>query len=191
MVEAGRVTQLLDEFTAGRRDALDELIPLLYDELHRIAHHHMARERIGHTLNTTGLVHEAFVRLVGLEHIEWQGRVHFLAMASRAMRRVLIDYAKARSREKRGGGEAIHVSLDAAAGLPADTAEDVLALDQALRRLEEVNPRHCRMVEYRFFGGLNLEETAEAMGVSVATVKRDWVLCRAWLNHALAAGEQA
>ena len=185
MVETGRVTQLLDEFTAGRRDAMDELIPLLYDELHRIAHHHMARERIGHTLNTTGLVHEAFVRLVGLEHIEWQGRVHFLAMASRAMRRVLIDYAKARSREKRGGGEAIHVSLEAAAGLPADTAQDLLALDEALNRLEAENPRHCRLVEYRFFGGLSLEDTAQAMGISVATVKRDWTLCRAWLNRML------
>jgi RNA polymerase sigma factor (TIGR02999 family) len=184
------ITQLLEEFAAGRRDALDAIIPQLYAELHAIAHAHLAGERPGHTLNTTALLHEAYLRLVPLKQIEWQGRVHFLAMASRVMRRVLIDYAKARGRVKRGGGDVIMVPLDAAAGLPADTAEDLLALDEALSRLETVNERQCRLVEYRFFGGLSLEETAEALGVSLATVKRDWMLCRAWLNRALQ-GEKA
>ena len=185
MIETGQVTRLLEEFADGRREAMDEVIPILYDELHRIAHNHMSRERAGHTLSTTALVHEAWVRLIGLERIEWRGRVHFLAMASRVMRRVLIDHAKALRREKRGGGEAIHVPLEAADGMATDTAGDLLALDEALTRLERENPRHCRLVECRFFGGLSLEDTALAMGVSVATVKRDWVLCRAWLNRAL------
>jgi RNA polymerase sigma factor (TIGR02999 family) len=184
--QSEQVTRLLEEFTAGRREALDEAIPLVYEELHRIAQAHLARERTGHTLNTTALLHEAYIRLVGLERIEWHGRTHFLAMASRVMRRVLIDYAKSRSRVKRGGGELVKVPLDEAAGMEVDSAEELLALDEALHRLETVNPRHCRLVEYRFFGGLSLEESADALGISLATAKRDWALCRAWLNRALA-----
>lgn len=189
MSDADQVTRLLEEFAAGRRQALDEVIPLVYDELRRIAHAHLARERSGHTLNTTALMHEAYIRLVRLDRIGWQGRVHFLAMASRTMRRVLIDYAKGRAREKRGGGVALTLPSDIAATTAPGSMDDLLALDEALRRLEEVSPRQVRLVECRFFGGLSLEETAEALGVSLATVKRDWLLCRAWLNRALAAGD--
>ena len=189
MADADQVTRLLEEFAAGRRQALDEVIPLVYDELRRIAHAHLARERSGHTLNTTALMHEAYIRLVRLDRIGWQGRVHFLAMASRTMRRVLIDYAKGRAREKRGGGIALTLPSDIAATTAPGSMDDLLALDEALRRLEEVSPRQVRLVECRFFGGLSLEETAEALGVSLATVKRDWLLCRAWLNRALAAAD--
>ncbi len=190
MTEPGQVTRLLGEFAAGRRDALDEVIPMLYDELHRIAHRHMAREHAGHTLSTTDVVHEAWVRISSLERIEWQGRVHFLAMASRTMRRVLIDWAKAKRRAKRGGVHAVHVPLEQAGGVETDTADYLLALDEALDRLEAVEPRQCRVVEYRFFGGLSVDETAQVLGVSPATVKRDWALCRAWLNRALDPTEQ-
>lgn len=189
MSDADQVTRLLEEFAAGRRQALDEVIPLVYDELRRIAHAHLARERSGHTLNTTALMHEAYMRLVRLDRIGWQGRVHFLAMASRTMRRVLIDYAKGRAREKRGGGVAMTLPPDIASTTSPGSLDDLLALDESLRRLEEVNPRQVRLVECRFFGGLSLEETAEALGVSLATVKRDWLLCRAWLNRALAAAD--
>lgn len=189
MADADQVTRLLEEFAAGRRQALDEVIPLVYDELRRIAHAHLARERSGHTLDTTALMHEAYMRLVRLDRIGWQGRIHFLAMASRTMRRVLIDYAKGRAREKRGGGFALTLPPDIAATTAPGSMDDLLALDEALRRLEEVSPRQVRLVECRFFGGLSLEETAEALGVSLATVKRDWLLCRAWLNRALAASD--
>jgi RNA polymerase sigma factor (TIGR02999 family) len=129
------------------------------------------------------------MRLVRLDRIGWQGRVHFLAMASRTMRRVLIDYAKGRAREKRGGGVALTLPSDIAATNAPGSLDDLLALDEALRRLEDVSPRQVRLVECRFFGGLSLEETAEALGVSLATVKRDWLLCRAWLNRALATAD--
>lgn len=189
MSDADQVTQLLEEFASGRKEAIDEVVPLVYDELHRIAHAHLARERTGHTLNTTALLHEAYIRLVKLDRIEWQGRIHFLAMASRVMRRVLIDYARSRGRSKRGGG-AVLATLGAAGPVESGSLEDLLALDEALGRLEAVSPRQARLVECRFFGGLSLEETAEALGVSLATVKRDWLLCRAWLNRALSSGTE-
>jgi len=185
MQNADEITRLLEEFTGGRREAIDEVIPLVYEELRQIAHSHMSGEASGHTLNTTALVHEAYVRLVRIDRMDWRGRVHFLAMASRVMRRVLIDYARTRGREKRRGGTAEPLPLQAASGIAAGGGEDLVALDDALTRLEAVSPRQARLVEYRFFGGLSLEETAEALGVSLATVKRDWVVCRSWLNRAL------
>ncbi len=178
------VTSLLSELSGGRRQALDELMPIVYEELRQIAHLHLRGERTGHTLNTTALVHEAYVKLVDVTQIEWKGRAHFFAMASRAMRRILIDAARARKRMKRGGGVDA-LPLDEAVYLSNEEATDLLALDEALRRLEAIDPRQCRIIEYRFFSGLSLEETAELVDASVATVKRDWVAARAWLNRAL------
>jgi RNA polymerase sigma factor (TIGR02999 family) len=178
------VTALLLELSGGRQEALDELLPLVYHELRRIAHRHLRGEDAGHTLNTTALVHEAYLRLVDVRKVQWQDRSHFLAMASRAMRRILVDYARARNREKRGGG-AERVSLDQAMEVTGEQADDLMALDEALTKLESINERQCRGVEYRFFGGMTLEEVADVLGVSHGTAKRDWTLARAWLNREL------
>lgn len=185
MGEEPDITQLLRELSQGRRDALDRLMPIVYHELRRIAHGQLRRERPGHTLNTTALVHEAYLKLVNIRQVEWRDRAHFFAVAARVMRRVLIDYARARKREKRGG-EAVQVPLVEALELPVGQADDLLALDDALARLERQNERQCRVVECRCFAGLSLEETAAALGTSVATVKRDWTFSRAWLNRELA-----
>ena len=184
MPEAHDVTALLLELSGGRREALDELLPLVYEELRRLAHRHRGGERAGHTLNTTALVHEAYLKLVDVQKVEWQDRGHFLAMASRAMRRILVDYARARSRAKRGG-EAERVPLDQAITITDVQSDDLLALDGALSGLEALNERQCRGVEYRFFGGMTLEEVADVLGVSHGTAKRDWTLARAWLNREL------
>ncbi len=178
------VTERLVALSGGSSDAWDELMPIVYDELKLLAHRHLRGERSGHTLSTTALVHEAYFKLVNVDQIEWRDRTHFFAMASRAMRRILIDYARTRNREKRDGRLA-KIPLDDAFLVAEERSEELLALDEVLTRLEEVNQRQCRVVEYRFFGGMSLEETAEALGVSVATVKRDWTLCRAWLNQEL------
>ena len=188
MSEAEHVTRLLAEFAAGRREALDELVPMVYGDLRQIARAHLRGENAGHTLNTTGLVHEAYLRLARLERIEWQDRRHFFAVASRAMRRVLIDWAKARRRETRGGG-AVQVPLDEAMQITEQQADELIALDAALTRLEAVSERQSRLVECRFFGGLTMEETADVLGISLATAKRDWALCRAWLNRELEDGD--
>ncbi len=184
MVDQHDVTAKLSELSAGRREAWDELMPLVYGELKRLAHRHLRGERPGHTLNTTALVHEAYLKLVKVDRLEWRDRAHFFAMASRAMRRILIDYARTRSRDKRGGGWT-KVTLDDAFKVAEERAEDLIALDEALSRLASVNERQCRVVECRFFGGMSIEETAEALGVSVTSVKRDWVATRAWLNREL------
>jgi RNA polymerase sigma factor (TIGR02999 family) len=183
------VTELLIELSRGRREALDRLVPLVYDELRRIAHQHLRGERAGHTLNTTALVHEAYLKLIDIQRVDWRSSTHFFATASRAMRRILIDYARTRRREKRGGDNAVHVPLDEAADIPMDQAEDLIALDEALTRLEALDERQCRVVECRFFTGLTIEETAEALGVSPATVKLDWAMSRAWLNRELRSRE--
>lgn len=177
-------TQLLRELSRGRREALDGLMPLVYEELRRIAHAQLRRERPGHTLSTTAVVHEAYLRLIDIEQVEWQDRAHFFAMAARVMRRILIDYARAKKREKRGGG-AVHVPLAEALDVPARQAEDLVALNEALERLEALSERHCRVVECRCFVGLSVEETAAVLGTSPATVKRDWAFSRAWLNREL------
>ena len=185
--ETGDVTRLLAALGSGDSAAFDQLFPLVYEELRRIAHRQLRGERTGHTLGTTDLVHEAYFALVGINQIGWSGRAHFLAVAARAMRRILINYATARNAQKRGGGAREQTTLDVD-GLPAVMAdEQILALDDALKRLEVRNDRYGRVVECRFFAGMSIEETAEALRISPATVKRDWLLARAWLQRELRA----
>lgn len=182
----GEVTRLLEAWSGGDRSALKRLIPLVYDELRRIAHRELSREAPGHTLSTTALVHEAYLKLVQLDRIDWQNRAHFFAIGARAMRRILVDYAVRRKSLKRGGGRT-PLPLDEAAAVTEEDLDTLLALDEALGRLEARKERYGRVVECRFFGGMSVEETAEALGVSPATVKRDWATARAWLNRELAA----
>jgi RNA polymerase sigma factor (TIGR02999 family) len=186
MDEKGDVTRLLAAMSAGDRAAFDQLFPLVYDELRRIAHRHLRGERTGQTLATTDLVHEAYFSLIGIERVSWADRAHFLAVAARAMRRVLINRAEARGAQKRGGGRQ-QDSLDANALPAAVPDEQLLALDEALRLLEARNERYGRIVECRFFAGMSIEETASVLSVSPATVKRDWTLARAWLHRELTA----
>ena len=171
---------------AAARGGLDEVFPTVYQELRRVAHRHLGGERTGHTLGTTALVHEAYLELARLEQIRWPGRAYVLAAAGRAMRRILIDYAVARRRQKRGGGQALE-SIDDfdALAVAHSRGDDLVALDDALARLTELNARQGRIVECRFYGGMSVEETGEALGISPATVKRDWTLARAWLNREL------
>ena len=164
--------------------ALDDVFPVVYEELKRVAHRHLRGERGGHTLGTTALVHEAYLELSKLDHVRWPGRAYMLAAASRAMRRILIDYAVARRAQKRGGGVEAEL-LDDAVAMAISRGDELLALDEALDRLAGVNERYGRVVECRFFGGMSVEETAEALGTSPATVKRDWTMARAWLNREL------
>ena len=179
------VTQLLNDLKAGRREAYDELLPKVYDELHRIAHRQLWGERADHTVNTTALVHEAYLKLVDQRQVDWQNRAHFYAVAAQAMRQVLVSYARRRNAEKRGGGAA-HARFEEVWEVFSDErSEELVALDEALTRLEAINPRHARIVECRFFGGLTIKETAEALGVATVTVTRDWRMARAWLKEAL------
>ena len=164
---------------------LDDLFETVYATLRRVAHRHLAGEATGHTLGTTGLVHEAWLELAKLDRIRWQSRAYVLAAASQAMRRILIDHALARRAQKRGGG-AVAATLDDAVAMAVSRGDDLIALDEALVRLAAVNERYGRVVECRFFGGMSIGETAEALGTSPATVKRDWTLARAWLNRELA-----
>lgn len=165
---------------------LDEVFPAVYDELRRVAHRHLRGEQAGHTLGTTALVHEAYLELSKLDNIRWPGRAYVLAAASKAMRRILIDFAVARRAQKRGGGIVAEPIEDAVA-MCVMRGEELLALDEALVRLASVNERYGQVVECRFFGGMSIEETAEALGTSPATVKRDWTIARAWLNRDLGA----
>ena len=174
------VTQLLLDLSAGHREVLDRLLPPLYAELRGIAHRHLRRERDDHTLNTTALVHEAYLKLVDQSRVRWQNRAHFYAVAATVMRRILLDHAKAHRRGKRGGGLAPTVLDDALVPTP-ERAEALVALDEALARLARLDAQQARVVECRYFGGLTVEETAEALGVSPATVKRDWAVAKAWL----------
>ena len=178
------LTPLLVAASRGEAARLDAVVPLVYDELRRIAHRALAGEARGHTLSTTALVHEAWLELARLDGIEWKSRAHFFALCGRLIRHVLVDYAVRRKAQKRGGGQA-HVSLDEAARVGADSPDTWQALDEALSRLAAVSERQARVVECRFFAGMSVEETAEALDVSEATVKRDWALARAWLNREL------
>jgi RNA polymerase sigma factor (TIGR02999 family) len=184
MPQQGDVTQLLAELGHGGRDALDRLLPVVYAELQRIAHRQLQGERSDHTLATTDLVHEAYLKLVGLERIEWKNRAQFFAVAAQAMRRVLVDYAISRRAQKRGGNQR-KVPLDEAMLVAEQQADELLALHDALTELEAINPRLARIVECRYFAGMSIEDTAEALGISPATVKRDWTLARAWLHREL------
>jgi RNA polymerase sigma factor (TIGR02999 family) len=185
MVAGGpNVSDLLRGLSRGQPGALDRLIPIVYDELRRIAHGQLRGEQPGHTLNTTALVNETYLRLVQIDRVEWQDRAHFFAVAARLMRRILIDYARTRKRDKRGG-VAPHVPLSESLGGTVPEPDDFSALEEALVRLEALNARQCRVVECRCFAEMSVEETAAAIGTSPATVKRDWAFARAWLNREL------
>ena len=176
------VTQLLVAWRNGDQLARDELIPLVYQELHRLAHQYMSRERPGHTLQTSALVNEAFLRLADQRDVQWQNRAHFIGIAGQMMRRILVDYARNRRYAKRGGG-ALQVSLDEELIVSEERTAEVVALDEALQSLARLDERKSRLVELRFFGGLSIEETAEVLGVSPGTVMRDWTLAKAWLRR--------
>jgi RNA polymerase sigma factor (TIGR02999 family) len=181
------ITRLLREWQAGSAPALESLVPLVYAELHTLASRYLSRERRDHTLQPTALVNEAFLRLAGQRDVDWQSRAHFFGIAARLMRRILVDHARRDARDKRGGG-ATHLPLDdvdPASPAAAVDAVDTVALDAALSRLEALDPHQGRVVELRFFGGMTIEEAAEVMGISTATVKREWVVARAWLYREL------
>jgi RNA polymerase sigma factor (TIGR02999 family) len=180
----GAITELLQRSRGGDGPAVSELVPLVYGELRRIAARSLRRERPGHTLQATALVHEAYLRLLKDEHLSFQNRAHFLGIAARAMRQILVEHARARDADKREGGRR-RITLDEAVAASATREVDLLALDEALERLAALDDRHARIVELRFFGGLTNEEAAEALGVSVATVKRAWTAARAWLFREL------
>jgi len=198
----GRVTQLLNEWSGGRQAALGELMPLVYEELRKLAQGHLRRERAEHTLQRTALVNEAFLRLVNQQQVEWQSRSHFLALSSTLMRRILVDHARSQRAAKRGSGVKA-ISMDSTVGVFAEDGEseglrigdalavsedatiDLAAIDDALTRLEKFDPRQSKLVELRFFGGLTIEDIAPVLDISEATVKREWTLARAWLRSEL------
>jgi RNA polymerase sigma factor (TIGR02999 family) len=180
------VTQKLQAWSEGNRDALDELIPIVYDELHKQASRYLKQERTGHTMQTTSLINEAYMKLVEHKDMRWQNRAHFFAIAATLMRRILIDHARTKYRDKRGGDD-IKLPLEEAAELAATDENniDLITLDEALTRLAEIDEQAARVVELRYFADLNIEETAEVLHISPATVKRDWQTAKAWLRHEL------
>src|SRR2546427_7227057 len=185
---ADNLTGLLIEWREGDRAALNRLTPLVYDELRRIAHRYVQRERNGHTLGTTALVNEAYLRLAGQKKIAWQNRTHFFAVTAQVMRHILIDHARRRHYAKHGG-DVRQVSLEVAETMSQERASELVALDEALDELAKLDPRKSRVVELRYFGGLDLEETADVLDVSVMTVRRDWRAAKAWLYKAVASKE--
>ncbi len=178
------ITLLLHQLSDGSGNAVNALMPLVYNELHAMADRQLRRERASHTLNSTALVHEAYIKLVDQSRVTWQNRAHFFAIAAQAMRRILINYAQARLAKKRGGGQVL-ATFNEEEVVRETRAEDLIALDEALERLGALNDRQCRVVEFRFFAGLKQEEIAEVLGVSLPTVRRDWRLARAWLSREL------
>jgi RNA polymerase sigma factor (TIGR02999 family) len=184
-VEGEGVTQLLLEWGAGDRAALDELVPLVFDELRRLAHSYLRRERADHTLQPTALVNEAYLRLVNQQEVRWQSRAHFFGIAANLMRQILVDHARRRAADKRGGADLQRLSLTQAERVAEGEGVDVLALNEALERLAAFDPQQARIVELKFFAGLTIEETAEVLGLSHATIERDWKLARAWLKREL------
>ena len=179
------VTQLLENWSNGDRVALEKLMPLVYDELHRLAQRYLRMERSDHTLQSTALVHEAYLRMVEQKNVRWQNRARFFGVAAQSIRHVLVDHARSHKAAKRGAGAA-KLSLDEAIGVPEKREVDLLALDETLERLSQLDPQQGHIVERRFFGGLSIEETAEALHISPATVKQDWVMAKAWLYQNLA-----
>jgi RNA polymerase sigma factor (TIGR02999 family) len=177
------ISKLLCAWSGGDQKALDGLTPVVYEELRRLAHHYMQRERPGHTLQTTALVNEAWMRLVDYKRMQWQDRAHFFAVAAQAMRRILVDHARSHN-IKRGAGVQ-HVALDDVAVMSGDRTGDLVALDDAMNALARLDPRKAQIIEMRFFGGLSLEETAEVLKISPATVRRDWSIARFWLYREL------
>ena len=182
----GEVTRLLMRLKQGDTSAESKLVPLVYEELRRLAKHFMRGERRNHTLQATALVHEAYIRLIGEERVDWQSRAHFFGLAGQAMRRILVDHARAKLAKKRGGSRQ-KISLDDALLFTDDPSQQILDLNNALDRLAERDPRQCRIVELRFFAGLTEEEIAEALGIAVRTVKNDWRVAKAWLYQQLKA----
>jgi len=178
--DRSRVTSLLRQWSEGDSNARDELVPLVYQELRRLAHYHLRRERTAHTLQTTALVHEVYLRLCSQDDPQWQDRAHFFAVAARMMRRILVDYSRRRGADKRGA-EAVHLELDEALAIPLKQPLDLVALDGALEQLAAFDARKCQVVEMRFFVGLAAKEIAVVLKTSEATVRRDWVIAKAWL----------
>ena len=178
------VTSLLRLWQSGDREALDKLTPLVYDELHRLAHQYLSRERTNHTLQTTALVHEAYTRLVEQKNVDWESRAHFFAVSAQIMRHILVDYARHRAAAKRGG-QLTMVDLENDADVSRERAAELVALDEALRLLNDLHPRRSRVVELRYFGGLNNKEAARVLKISEATIERDWRFAKAWLYREL------
>jgi RNA polymerase sigma-70 factor, ECF subfamily len=178
------LTELLTAWSGGDQGALERLMPLVYADLHRVAHRYMREERKDHSLQTTALVHEAYLRLVDVRRVRWQNRTHFFAVAAQAMRRILVDAARERNAQKRGADPS-HVALDADALAAPDRGDDLVALDDVLTRFAALDPRKARVVELRYFGGLTVEETAEVIGMSAETVARDWKMAKLWLLREL------
>ena len=183
------ITQLLLAWSNGDANALDKLAPLVYAELHRLAQHYMAGERVGHTLQATALVNEAYLRLVDSSRVQWQNRAHFFAISAQLMRRILVDFARSRGYHKRGGN-ARRISLDDAPPVTDERSADLVALDEAMNSLAAFDARKSRVVELRYFGGLSVEETAEVLNLSPETVMRDWRLAKVWLQRELSRTEQ-
>lgn len=180
------VTQLLIGWSNGDKQALDALLPVVYEELRKQAARYLRRERVGHTLQTTALIHEAYLKLVDQKNVHWQNRAHFFGIAAQLMRRILVDHARTKKRAKRGGSD-IRVSFNDANLLAPSRNLDIVALDEALTRLNEIDEQQSRIVELRFFSGLTVAETAEVLGISPATVKRDWSMAKAWLHREISA----
>ena len=178
------VTRLLRQWSRGDAQALEQLVPVLYNELQRLAHYHMRRERKGHTLQTTALVNEVYLRLCGENGLQWENRAHFFAVAARMMRRILVDYSRRHSAAKRGGA-ASYVPLDHALAIPLQKEVDLLALDEALEELAAFDQRKCRVVEMRFFAGLQAKQIAAVLNTTEATVRRDWIIAKGWLYRYL------
>lgn len=184
-LQRGEITEMLRACSGGNREALDQLVPLVYEELHRQARNYLKRERKHHTLQTTGLVHEAYIRLIEYRFVDWQNRAHFFGMAANMMRRILVNYAKSQNRLKRGGADE-HLPLEEALCVSAEERDvDLLALDKALNELAKLDERQAQIVEFRYFSGLSIEETASVLKISPATVKRDWNMAKAWLRSEL------
>ena len=190
MSSPGEVTRLLAEIKSGNRQAEADLIPLVYDELRRLAHHYMQSERPDHTLQATAVVHEAYLRLVKQRNVTWESKAHFFAVAASLMRRILCDYARRHSRRKRGGDQEA-VPLDEAPVFSQEKSEEMIDVDRALTRLAEVDPRQGQIVELLFFAGFTVEETAEVLDISPRTVKRDWSVARVWLHREIAKGKSS
>lgn len=187
---AQQVTQLLNDWSGGDQAARDRLMPLVYDELHRLAHQYMKRESKGHTLQTSALVNEAFVKLIDQKNVRWQNRAHFFAIAAQLMRRILVDHARSRQAAKRGGGMN-PVAFDDCLYVSDERSAEVVAVHEALEQLAQFDRRKGQIVELRFFGGLSIEETAEILGVSPGTVMRDWTLAKAWLRREISGDSPA
>jgi len=184
------ITQLLMNWSQGDKAALDQLVPLVYPELRRLAKRHMDRENSAHTLQTSALINEAYLKLVDQQNVKWQNRAHFFAVAAQVMRHILVDHARTRNYAKRGGG-ALKLPLDEAAALTEQRAAQLIALDDALSDLSALDGRKSQIIELRFFGGLSLEETAEVMKISPSTVQREWRAAKAWLHHAMSKTDES